>query len=256
MPKTPHHLAIIMDGNRRWSKQRGIPILRGHQQGSNTLKTIARHAHDRGIRWLSAFAFSSENWSRPRPEVDGLMGLLRGFLENDISELNDENVKLRVIGNRSRLSSHLGELIEWAEQETSGNSGLNLTLALDFRGGQDIAAAARALATEAANGLLDASKIDEDMLKSRMAVSPLPEIDLLIRTGGEQRLSNFMLWDLSYAELYFTQTLWPDFTTDDLDEAIANFAGRERRFGGDAETVVEADVIKTVTSLADRRRSG
>ena len=256
MPKTPHHLAIIMDGNRRWSRQRGIPVLRGHQQGSGTLRTIARHAHDRGTRWLTAFAFSSENWSRPRPEVDGLMGLLRGFLENDISDLNDENVKLRVIGNRSRLSSHLGELIAWAEQETSGNSGLNLTLALDFGGRQDIAAAARSLATEVANGLLDASKIDEDMLKSRMAASPLPEIDMLIRTGGEHRLSNFMLWDLSYAEMYFTQTLWPDFTTDDLDRALEDFAGRERRFGGDTRTTDHADLIETVTSLADRRRSG
>ena len=256
MPNTPHHLAIIMDGNRRWSRQRGIPVLRGHQQGANALKTIARHTHELGISWLSVFAFSSENWSRPGPEVDGLMGLLRGFLENDISELNDENVKLRVIGNRSRLSSHLGRLIEWAEHETSGNSGLNVTLALDFGGRQDIAAAARSLATEVANGLLDAGKIDEDMLKSRMAASPLPEIDLLIRTGGEQRLSNFMLWDLSYAEMYFTQTLWPDFTTEDLDRAIEEFAGRERRFGGNAETAVEAKIVKAVTSLADRRRSG
>ncbi|MGB2158986.1 MAG: polyprenyl diphosphate synthase [Candidatus Puniceispirillaceae bacterium] len=251
MPTTPHHLAIIMDGNRRWAQQRSVPVLRGHQQGSNTLKTIARHSHDRGIRWLSAFAFSNENWSRPRPEVDGLMGLLRGFLENDISELNDENVKLRVIGNRSRLSNHLGKLIDWAEQETAGNTGLNLTLALDFGGRQDIAIAARSLATEVASGLLDASAIDEDMLKSRMAASPLPEIDMLIRTGGEQRLSNFMLWDLSYAELYFTSSLWPDFTTDDLDRAIQDFAGRERRFGGDANV----RIVESVTSLADRRRS-
>lgn len=253
----PHHLAIIMDGNRRWSRQRGIPVLRGHQQGSNTLKTIARHAHDRGIRWLSAFAFSSENWSRPRPEVDGLMGLLRGFLENDISELNDENVKLRVIGSRSRLSSHLGKLIEWAEHETSGNTGLNLSLALDFGGRQDIVAAARSLATEAANGRIEASDVNEDLLKSRMEASPLPEIDMLIRTGGEQRLSNFMLWDLSYAELHFTSALWPDFTTDDLDKAIEDFVGRERRFGGDGEVdvAIGGDDAKTVTSLADRRRT-
>jgi len=173
MPTTPHHLAIIMDGNRRWSRQRGVAVLRGHQQGSNTLKTIARHAHDRGIRWLSAFAFSSENWTRPRPEVDGLMGLLRGFLENDISELNAENVKLRVIGNRSRLVSHLGKLIEWAEQETATNTGLNLSLALDFGGRQDIVSAARSLATEAVNGLIDPGNITEDILKSRMEVSPL-----------------------------------------------------------------------------------
>ena len=267
MPTPPHHLAIIMDGNRRWSHQRGIPVLRGHQQGSNTLKTIARHAHDRGISWLSAFAFSSENWSRPRPEVDGLMGLLRGFLENDISELNDENVKLRVIGSRSRLSPHLGKLIEWAENETSGNTGLNLSLALDFGGRQDITAAARSLASDVANGSIAAGDIDEDLLKSRMEASPLPEIDLLIRTGGEQRLSNFMLWDLSYAELHFTPALWPDFTTDDLDQAIGDFAGRERRFGGDAKPAVDVaaavDVASdgedananTITSLADRRRS-
>jgi undecaprenyl diphosphate synthase len=255
MPTPPHHLAIIMDGNRRWSRQRNIPVLRGHQQGSNTLKTIARHAHDRGIHWLSAFAFSSENWSRPRPEVDGLMGLLRGFLENDISELGDENVKLRVIGNRSRLSSHLCELIEWAEHETSANTGLNLSLALDFGGQQDIIAAARSLATEVANGLLDAGEINEDLLKSRMDASSLPEIDMLIRTGGEQRLSNFMLWHLSYAELHFTSTLWPDFSTDNLDEAIEEFSGRERRFGGDGKVAADVDAAGTVTSLADRRRN-
>jgi undecaprenyl diphosphate synthase len=255
MPTPPHHLAIIMDGNRRWSRQRNIPVLRGHQQGSNTLKTIARHAHDRGIRWLSAFAFSSENWSRPRPEVDGLMGLLRGFLENDINELGDENVKLRVIGNRSRLSSHLCELIEWAEHETSANTGLNLSLALDFGGQQDIVLAARSLATEVANGLLDAGEINEDLLKSRMDASSLPEIDMLIRTGGEQRLSNFMLWHLSYAELHFTSTLWPDFSTDNLDEAIEEFSGRERRFGGDGKVAADVDAAGTVTSLADRRRN-
>jgi undecaprenyl diphosphate synthase len=257
MPTTPHHLAIIMDGNRRWSRQRGVAVLRGHQQGSNTLKTIARHAHDRGVRWLSAFAFSSENWTRPRPEVDGLMGLLRGFLENDISELNAENVKLRVIGNRSRLASHLGKLIEWAEQETASNTGLNLSLALDFGGRQDIVSAARSLATEAANGLIDPGNITEDILKSRMEVSPLPEIDLLIRTGGEQRLSNFMLWDMSYAELLFSPKLWPDFTADDLDAAIQEFSGRERRFGGDAVASAEAgrENIGNVTPLSDKRRT-
>ena len=256
MATMPHHLAIIMDGNRRWSRQRGMPVLRGHKQGADTLKTIARHAHDRGIRWLSAFAFSSENWARPKPEVDGLMGLLRGFLENDISELNDENVKLRVIGGRARLSSHLGKLIEFAERETSGNTGLNLTLALDFGGRQDIASAARRLAVEVANGLLSASDIDEDILKAHMAASPLPEVDMLIRTGGEQRLSNFMLWDLSYSELHFTPTLWPDFTAGDLDRAIEDFAGRERRFGGDADSQGnDIEVAETVTSLATRRHS-
>lgn len=251
MTATPHHLAIIMDGNRRWSRQRGIPVLRGHQQGASKLKTITRHAHDRGVRWLSAFAFSNENWTRPRPEVDGLMGLLRGFLENDVAELDNENVKLRVIGNRSRFSQNLRNLIDWAERETAANTGLNLTLALDYGGRQDISSAARALAVEVASGILDANDINEDMLKSRMSAAALPQIDMLVRTGGEQRLSNFMLWDLSYTELYFTPSLWPDFTTDDLDRALVDFAGRERRFGGDSDGNTGA----AVTSLVNRRHS-
>ena len=250
MTKSPHHLAIIMDGNRRWARQRGMPALRGHQRGAETLKTITRHADECGIRWITAFAFSFENWSRPKPEVDGLMGLLRGFLENDVGELNEENVKLRVIGNRSRFSPRLGKLIEWAEQETSANTGINLTLALDYGGRQDVTSAARKLATEVANGMLDPGDINEDMLKSRMGSAALPDIDLLIRTGGEQRVSNFMLWDISYAELHFTPAFWPDFSTDDLDRALQDFAGRERRFGGDGG--VEAQ--DAVTSLSDRRR--
>lgn len=240
-----------MDGNRRWSRQRGLAVLRGHQQGASTLKTITRHAHDRGIRWLSAFAFSNENWTRPRPEVGGLMGLLRGFLENDVAELDNENVKLRVIGNRSRFSQNLGKLIDLAERKTAANTGLNLTLALDYGGRQDISSAARALAVEVASGILDAGDINEDMLKSRMSAAALPDIDMLIRTGGEHRLSNFMLWDLSYTELYFTSSLWPDFSTDDLDRALADFAGRERRFGGGSH----GDTGAAVTTLANRRQS-
>ena len=250
MTKYPHHLAIIMDGNRRWARQRGMAALRGHQRGAETLKAVARHAHGRGIRWLTAFAFSFENWSRPKPEVDGLMGLLRGFLENDVGELNEENVKLRVIGNRSRFTPRLGRLIEWAEQETAANTGINLTLALDYGGRQEVTSAARKLANEVANGMLDPGDINEDMLKSRMGSAALPDIDLLIRTGGEQRVSNFMLWDISYAELHFTPIFWPDFSTDDLDRALSDFAGRERRFGGNGIV----DVNETVNSLADKRR--
>ena len=250
MTKSPHHLAIIMDGNRRWARQRGMSALRGHQRGAETLKAVTRHAHLRGVRWLTAFAFSFENWSRPKPEVDGLMGLLRGFLENDVGVLNEENVKLRVIGNRSRLTPRLGRLIEWAEHETAAGTGINLTLALDYGGRQDVTFAARKLANEVANGMLDAGDINEDMLKSRMGSAALPDIDLLIRTGGEQRVSNFMLWDISYAELHFTPALWPDFETGDLDRALDDFAGRERRFGGDG--IVEDH--DTVTSLADKRR--
>ena len=227
-----------------------MPPLRGHQQGAETLKTVTRHAHGRGIRWLTAFAFSFENWSRPKPEVDGLMSLLRGFLENDVGVLSEENVKLRVIGNRSRFSPRLARLIEWAEEKTAANTGINLTLALDYGGRQEVAAAARKLANEVASGILDPGEINEDVLKSRMVSAALPDIDLLIRTGGEQRVSNFMLWDISYAELHFTPTFWPDFSTDELERALNDFSGRERRFGGDA--VVQ--VNETVTSLADKRR--
>ena len=250
MRNAPHHLAIIMDGNRRWARQRGMTSLRGHQQGAETLKSITRHAHGLGIRWLTAFAFSFENWSRPKPEVDGLMSLLRGFLENDVGVLSEENVKLRVIGNRARFSPRLIRLIEWAEEKTATNTGINLTLALDYGGRQEVTTAARKLANEVASGILDPGDINEDVLKSHMVSAALPDIDLLIRTGGEQRVSNFMLWDISYAELHFTPTFWPDFSTDDLEKALSDFSGRERRFGGDAVVSVN----ETVTSLADKRR--
>lgn len=251
MNKIPHHLAIIMDGNRRWARQRGLATVRGHRQGADTLKDIAREASNHDIRWLTAFAFSFENWSRPKPEVDGLMGILRGFLENDIDELNEQNVKLRVIGNRERFGARLVSLIDWAERSTAGNTGLNLTLALDYGGRQEIAAAARILASEVQSGILSVDEIKEDVIKSRMTSAPLPEIDLLIRTGGEQRVSNFMLWDISYAELYFSPVLWPEFSKDDLDAALDDFANRDRRFGGDTVK----NLGDRVASIAKRRSS-
>jgi len=248
MNKTPHHLAIIMDGNRRWARQRGLAALRGHRQGADTLKEIAREAASQDIRWLTAFAFSFENWSRPKPEIEGLMGLLRNFLENDIGELNDQNVKLRVIGNRERLSAKLVGLIDWAEQSTAGNTGLNLTLALDYGGRQEIAAALQVLASEVQSGILAVDEIKEDVIKSRMTSAALPEIDLLIRTGGEKRVSNFMLWDISYAELYFSPVLWPEFSTDDLGAALDDFANRDRRFGGDTLDQI-GDRVTSITKL-------
>ena len=251
MTTVPHHLAIIMDGNRRWARQRGLPSVNGHRRGAETLKDIARHASEQNVRWLTAFAFSFENWSRPKPEIDGLMSLLRGFLENDIGELNEQNVKLRVIGDRQRFGSRLVELIDWAERSTSGNAGLNLTLALDYGGRQEITAAMRQLAIEVETGILAVDDIKEDVIKSRMTSAALPEIDLLIRTGGEQRISNFMLWDISYAEFYFSPVLWPDFSKDDLGRALNEFTSRDRRFGGD--TVSE--INERVTSIADKRRS-
>ena len=251
MSKKPHHLAIIMDGNRRWARQRGLSPVLGHKKGADVLKQAARYAHNHEVRWLTAFAFSFENWSRPKVEIDGLMGLLRGFLENDVGELHKQNVKLRVIGNRSRFSAKLVELIEWAEQYTSGNTGLNLTLALDYGGRQEITDALKVLVSEVENGILRVDDIKEDVVKSRMSSVVLPDIDLLVRTGGEQRISNFMLWDISYAELHFSPVLWPDFSEQDFQQAIDDFLSRDRRFGGD--TVV--DMQDRVTSLADQRRS-
>ena len=225
--------------------------MRGHKKGADVLKQAARYAHDHGVRWLTAFAFSFENWSRPKVEIEGLMGLLRGFLENDVGELHKQNVKLRVIGNRSRFSAKLVELIEWAEQYTSGNTGLNLTLALDYGGRQEITEALKVLVSEVENGILSVDDIKEDVVKSRMSSVALPDIDLLVRTGGEQRISNFMLWDISYAELHFSPVLWPDFSEQDFQQAVDDFLSRDRRFGGD--TVV--DMQDRVTSLADQRRS-
>ena len=245
--KIPHHIAIIMDGNRRWARRRGATTLYGHREGAETLKRIARHSGELGTRWLSVFAFSFENWGRAKPEIDGLMGLLHNFLENDIGKLSEENVKLRVVGERKRFTPRLAGLLDWAEKETEGNSGLNLTLALDYGGKQEIALAARRLATEVARGMISAEDINEDMLKSRMNTAPLPQIDLLIRTGGDMRLSNFMLWDMSYAELHFSRVLWPDFSIEDLDAAIKEFGGRERRFGGDG-AVPRAAQIRSIAA--------
>lgn len=251
MFNTPHHIAIIMDGNRRWARQRGMSPVMGHKKGADVLMDMARYAHDKEVRWLTAFAFSFENWSRPKIEIDGLMGLLRGFLENDVDELNKQNVKLRVIGGRSRFSSKFAELIEWAERSTSGNTGLNLTLALDYGGRQEITEALKILASEVENGILRVDDLKEDVVKSRMSSAALPDIDLLVRTGGEQRLSNFLLWDMSYAELHFSPVLWPDFTEKDFQQALDDFSQRDRRFGGD--TVI--DIQDRVTSAADQRRS-
>ena len=251
MSNKPHHLAIIMDGNRRWARQRGLSAVLGHKKGADVLKEVARYAHDQEVRWLTAFAFSFENWSRPKVEIDGLMGLLRGFLENDVGELNKQNVKLRVIGNRSRFSPKLVDLIEWAERLTSGNTDLNLTLALDYGGRQEITEALKILVSEIEGGILTVDDINEDVVKSRMTSLALPDIDLLVRTGGEQRISNFMLWDMSYAELHFSPVLWPDFTRQDFQRALDDFSGRDRRFGGD--TVV--DLQDRVAPLAAQRRS-
>lgn len=246
MTDIPHHLAIIMDGNRRWAGGRGINVLSGHSQGAETLKDIARAAHETGVRWLTVFAFSAQNWSRPSIEVDGLMKLMRRFLMSDAETLAEENVKFRVIGARDRLAGDLVGLIEKVELSTEGNTGLNLTVAIDYGGQQEITAAARRVAEEALKGLIQPDDITEDTLKARMTSAPLPQVDLLIRTGGEYRLSNFMLWDLSYAELFFTPSYWPEFSVAEFHRALDSYQKRDRRFGGDS--VAQNDKVKPVSS--------
>ena len=246
MVKTPHHTAIIMDGNRRWAKGRGLDIIRGHNQGAETLKDICKAASENQIRWLTVFAFSAQNWNRPEPEVSGLLALMRRFLMREIEELMQNNIRLRVIGSRSNFSKDLHLLINKSEFMTAENTGLNLTVALDFGGQQDITQATRQIAEEVAAGVIDPKQVNDDFVKSRLQTSALPPVDLLIRTGGEKRISNFLLWDLSYAELYFSETYWPDFRASDLEIAVTEFNNRERRFGGN-----HADNDKTLDTAAN-----
>ena len=245
MPKNLHHLAIIMDGNRRWAHAHGFEVLKGHHQGADTIKVISRAAIDQNIKWLTVFAFSSENWQRPAGEVKGLMALMKRFILTQSKELIDNNNRLRIIGRRDRFSGDLQDAILDIEKSSAMNTGLNLTVALDYGGRQDITAAAAKIAYEVESGLLKASQVNDDLLKSRLLTRVLPPVDLLIRTGGEQRISNFLLWDLSYAELHFSDRYWPEFTAQDLTIAISDYTKRERRFGGNAGEIHQLHMVKS-----------
>ena len=245
MPKNLHHLAIIMDGNRRWANAHGFEVLKGHHQGADTIKVISRAAIDQNIKWLTVFAFSSENWQRPAGEVKGLMALMEQFILTQSKELIDNNNRLRIIGRRDRFSGDLQDAILDIEKSSAMNTGLNLTVALDYGGRQDITAAAAKIAYEVESGLLKASQVNDDLLKSRLSTRVLPPVDLLIRTGGEQRISNFLLWDLSYAELHFSDRYWPEFTAQDLTIAISDYAKRERRYGGNSGEIHQLHMVKS-----------
>jgi undecaprenyl diphosphate synthase len=245
MPKNLHHLAIIMDGNRRWAHAHGFEVLKGHHQGADTLEVISRAAIDQNIEWLTVFAFSSENWQRPAGEVKGLMALMKRFILTRSKELLDNNIRFRIIGRRDRFSDDLQDAILDIEKSSAMNTGLNLTVALDYGGRQDITAAAAKIAYEVESGLLKASQVTDDLLKSRLSTRVLPPVDLLIRTGGEQRISNFLLWDLSYAELHFSNRYWPEFTAQDLTVAISDYTKRERRFGGDSGEIHQLHMVKS-----------
>ncbi|MGH8426478.1 MAG: polyprenyl diphosphate synthase [Gammaproteobacteria bacterium] len=227
----PRHLAVIMDGNGRWAERRGLPRRSGHQAGQKAVRALVRSAGERSIRHLTLFAFSSENWRRPNTEVDALMALFLQALRREVAELNDNNVRLDFIGAREQLSLRLQTAMREAEITTAGNDGLEVHVAVSYGGRWDIVAAARKLAAEAAAGRLAPEAIDEEILRENMALATVPDPDLFIRTGGEYRISNFLLWNLAYTEFYFTETLWPDFDAATLDEALADYARRQRRFG-------------------------
>jgi undecaprenyl diphosphate synthase len=227
----PRHIAIIMDGNGRWAQARGLPRIAGHRQGAEAVRRTVRAAGDLGIPYLTLFGFSSENWKRPLSEVDDLMGLLRHYLRGEIAELHRNGVRLRIIGDRERLAPDIVTLITNAEALTRENYGVNLTIALSYGGRAEIVAAVRALAAKAATGEVATDEIDEDLISRHLFTSDIPDPDLLIRTSGEQRISNFLLWQCAYSELVFTKTLWPDFGEADLVQAIADFGCRERRYG-------------------------
>jgi len=228
----PRHVAVVMDGNGRWARKRGMPRELGHREGRKATKSIVRRCGELGIGTLTLFAFSSENWRRPAGEVGLLMSLLLEALESEVRELHERGVQLRFIGDRAGFAPELQARMRTAEEMTGGNRGLTLVIALGYGGRWDVVEAARRIATEVRAGTLDPGALDEAAFAERLALAGVPEPDLFIRTGGEQRISNFLIWDLAYTELYFTDVLWPDFDPTALDVALAWFAGRERRFGG------------------------
>jgi len=228
---TPRHVAIIMDGNGRWAKARGLPRTVGHREGAEALRRVVRASAEFGVDYLTVFGFSSENWKRPAAEVTDLMGLLRLYLRKEIEEIHREGVRLRVIGDRERLSSDIIRLIEDAEARTAGNRRLNLTVALSYGGRAEIVRAAQQLAQAVQAGSLDPEDIDESAFQRHLFTADIPDPDLVIRTSGEKRISNFLLWQSAYAEYVFMDKLWPDFAGEDLKAAIVEFGGRKRRYG-------------------------
>jgi undecaprenyl diphosphate synthase len=228
----PRHVAIIMDGNGRWAAARGLPRGEGHRRGVEALRRTVRAAGEIGIDILTIFAFSAENWSRPQSEIRDLLGLLRLFIRNDLAELNSNNVRVRVIGERETLSPDVRRLLEEAENLTHRNDGMTLVVAFNYGARQEIARAAQRLAEEIAAGRLSPTDITAERLSGFMDAPDLPDPDLIIRTSGEQRLSNFLLWQSAYSELVFVPTFWPDFDRAALEHAISEYARRERRFGG------------------------
>lgn len=230
--KIPRHVAIIMDGNGRWAQSRGMPRAMGHRKGVEAVREAVRVAGDTGVRYLTLFAFSSENWTRPETEVNELMGLLKAFIRRDLAELHSENVRIRMIGARDNLRGDVLPLLIEAEETTKANTGLTLVIAFNYGARDEIARAARKLAEQVAAGSLRPDQIDAVALDGQLDTQGIPDPDLVIRTSGEERLSNFLLWQAAYAELLFVPEYWPDFSREVFYRALAVYAGRERRYGG------------------------
>jgi undecaprenyl diphosphate synthase len=242
MADTPQHVAIIMDGNGRWARSRGMPRPAGHRESVKVVRRVVEDCIRRNIRYLTLFAFSSENWRRPADEVGLLMKLMLEALAREVKDLHQNGVRLRFIGDRGVLGTEIARTMAQAEALTAGNTGLMLCVAFAYGGRWDIAQACRSLASDVAGGILKAEEIGETHVAARLALAGIPDPDLLIRTGGELRISNFLLWNIAYAELYFTDVLFPEFSAADLDDALRFFAQRERRFGKtSAQISVKAD---------------
>jgi undecaprenyl diphosphate synthase len=230
--RMPRHVAIIMDGNGRWASARGLPRAAGHRQGAEAARKVLRAAGEAGVECLTLYAFSSENWRRPKTEIADLMGLLRYYIKSELDSLHREGVRLKIIGDHKAFPADVAKLIDQAVERTAANDRITLAIALNYGARAELAKAVRSLAARAAEGSLDPEAIGEEDIDSALDTAGLPPLDLLIRTSGERRLSNFLLWQSAYAELLFVDTLWPDFDGESLRSAIADFGGRERRFGG------------------------
>jgi undecaprenyl diphosphate synthase len=233
----PRHIAIIMDGNGRWAKAHGYARNKGHREGVKATRKVVEAAADKGIQALTLFAFSSENWNRPREEVNGLMSLFLEVIKREVDALHKNGICIRFIGDRNSLAPRLQKSLVAAEQKTRDNTGMKLVLAMAYGGHWDIVQAAKSIATDVRDGKLDVDAIDQELFGDRMSLAGLEPPDLLIRTGGEHRVSNFLLWDMAYSELYFTPSLWPEFGEQQFEQALDFFAGRQRRFGKTGEQV-------------------
>lgn len=228
----PQHIAIILDGNGRWAKKKGMPRNFGHTQGSKNVERICEDAYKMGVKYLTVYAFSTENWKRPKEEVDALMNLLRNYMKTCLKTAEKNRMRVRVLGDKTALDDDIRSRIAELEEATKNNDGLNFQIALNYGSRDEMVRAMKKMCMDVKEGKLEAEQIDEALFETYLDTHDIPDPDLMIRTSGEQRLSNYLLWQLAYSEFYFTDVLWPDFTKEDLAEAIEYYNGRDRRFGG------------------------